>query len=121
MLDAIFKALPHGIMSILPFKRAELEARLAGVDGFTGRGEIEFIIWNNGGRALDVELRGVAGRTAEIYANNALAATVDLDNGRADCIFDTRKGDAVPDLIEGARIEVRQNGDVILDGVLVPD
>jgi hypothetical protein len=109
------------ILSVLPRKRTELEARLQGVDGYTGRGEIEFTAWKNGKKKMEVELRGVAGRNAEVYADNVLTVTVDLDNGRGDHKFNTRKGDEVPDLVEGARIDVRQNGEIILEGVLIPD
>ena len=109
------------LLKMLPRKQAELEAKLIGVNGYTGCGEVEFAIWNNGARELEIELKGVAGREASVYANDRLAATVDLDNGRVDRTFDTRHGDAVPDLIEGARIEVRQNGEAILEGVLVRD
>lgn len=113
MLNELLKALPR--------KRLELAAKLSGVSGFTGRGDIEFTVWKSGARELEVELRGVAGRIAEVYADNVLIATVNLNNGRVGHRFDTRKGDDVPALVEGERIEVRQNGDVILDGVLIPD
>lgn len=105
----------------LPRKRGTVDAALRGVNGFTGRGEIEFTLGENGDRKLSVGLRGVAGRSAEVFADGALAATVNLDDGRADRLFDTRRGDAVPALTAGARIDIRQNGDVILEGVLTRD
>jgi hypothetical protein len=102
-------------------KTSDLEARLTPVNGYTGRGEIEFSSWQNGSRQLEVELRGVAGRTADVYINGERVKTVNLENGRVDAFYDTRQGDALPDAVAGDRVEVRQNGDPILDGVLRPD
>ncbi len=113
MFETILKALPR--------KSADLEAKLHGVNGFTGRGEIEFVAWKSGAKEMEVELRGVAGRNAEIYADDAHVMTVSFDNGRLDQTFTTRKGDVLPDLIEGTRVDVRQNNEVILEGVLIPD
>jgi len=113
MFKALFRALPR--------KVADLEAKLQGVEGFTGRGEVEFTAWNSGAREMEVELRGVAGRSAEVYVDNALVLTVSFDKGRLDQTFSTRKGHDIPDLVEGARIEIRQNGEIILEGVLIPD
>jgi len=106
------------LLKILPLRRTTLETALQGVDGYTGRGEIEFAIPRKGGRQLGIELRGVAGRAADLYANDAHIAAIDLDNGRADKFFDSRKGDPVPALIDGTPVEIRQNGHVILKGVL---
>ncbi|MHA7871607.1 MAG: hypothetical protein ACX939_04580 [Hyphococcus sp.] len=111
----------EALLRLFPRKSADLEAKLQGVNGFTGRGEIEYAAWSSGARALEVELRGVAGRSAEVYADGAPIAEVNLDNGRVDRTFATQRGDSVPELIEGARIDVRQNGDIILEGVLIPD
>lgn len=113
MLDALLKLLP-GI-------RAGLEAKLSGVNGYTGRGEIEFAARKNGARKLGIELRGVAGREAEFCADDQFTATVSLKNGRADQTFSTNRGDDVPELKEGAHVEVRQNGQTILQGVLARD
>lgn len=121
MLGNLLNALPQSLLKALPHKRADLEAKLQGVNGYTGRGEIEFSEWNNGVRTLEVELRGIAGRTADVYADNVFTATVNLDNGRTDYRFNSRKGDIVPALTQGGRIDVRQNGDVILEGVLTPE
>ena len=105
----------------LPGKLADLEAKLAGVNGYTGRGEIEFECWKDGHRCLEVELRGVAGQRAEVFADNELVVELEFDHGRYDNTFHTRYGDAIPELAEGTMIEVRQNGDAILAGVLVAD
>lgn len=103
---------------ILSHKNVDLEAKLKGVNGFTGYGEIEFAEWKSGTRKLDIGLRGCGGAVAEVYANDVHTATVNLNNGRVDYTFSTRKGDAVPQLAEGTRMEIRQNGDAILSGVL---
>lgn len=102
-------------------KLADLEARLSGVNGFTGRGEIEYSAWHDGSRELEVELRGVAGRAADVIVNDVKVISVALDNGRVDATFDTRLGDAIPDLGVGGRVEIRQNGEAILKGVLAQD
>lgn len=109
------------LLKVLPRKAAALETKLSGVNGFTGRGEIEFTAWKNGVRELEVELRGVAGRYADIHADDAFVMTVNFDNGRLDQTYSTRNGDPIPELIEGARIVVQQNGEIILEGVLIPD
>lgn len=102
-------------------KTADLEARLSPINGYTGRGEIEFSAWGNGSRQLEIELRGVAGRVAELFINGERIKTVNLDNGRVDAFYDTRQGDALPELSEGASVEIIQNGDAILNGVLLRD
>ena len=102
-------------------KLVDLEAKLSGVNGHTGHGEIEFEMWKDGMRELEIELRGVAGRFAEIFANGDLVAAVEFDNGRLDHRFISKNGDELPELGEGALIEVRQNGQPILEGVLRPD
>ncbi|NOX94684.1 MAG: hypothetical protein GXP04_06180 [Alphaproteobacteria bacterium] len=113
MLDAILNALPRKLTS--------LEVKLHGVSGYTGRGEIAFTAWKSGAKEMEIELRGVAGRCAEVFIDDVFSINVDLDNGRIDHTFTTRKGDNIPDLTEGARVDVRQNGEIILEGVLVPN
>lgn len=98
-----------------------LEADLKGVSGYTGRGEIEYSARKNGAARMDVELRGVAGQSADVYADGTLVKTVALHNGTTNQTFDSTRGDDVPALNEGAHIEIRQNGDVILEGRLIPD
>ena len=113
MLGAILRLFPH--------KTADLEADLHGVSGFTGRGELEYAAWSNGVQNLEIELRGVAGVSADVFANGIEITRVPLTNGRVDAHLDTRRGDAFPALTEGAEIEIRQNGQPILAGVLVRD
>lgn len=102
-------------------KLVDLEANLLGVNGFTGWGEVEFSAWKNGARRMEIELKGVAGQTADVYVDGTLAKTITLNNGAADRKFDSSRGDDVPALSQGAHIEIRQNGDVILEGRLIPD
>lgn len=106
------------LLSVLPPIRADLTAKLTGVNGFTGHGEVEFISRRNGVRSLEVELRGVAGREALVYADDQPAAKLTFDDGRANQLFITNKGDDVPKLYYGATIEIRQNGQAILQGML---
>ncbi len=113
MLDVILNALSRKLTS--------LETKLRGVSGFTGRGEIAFTARKSGLKKMDVELRGVAGRCAEVFIDDVFLTNIDLDNGRVDHTLTTRKGDTIPDLIEGTRVDVRQNGEIILEGILVPN
>ena len=102
-------------------KLTDLEAKLQGVNGFTGRGEIEYTVWKNGVKVMEVELRGVAGRSADVMIDGARINTVSLDKGAADETFDTSNGVAVPTLQPGAKVEIWQNGQAILEGVLKSD
>jgi len=102
-------------------KKTDLEAKLRGVDGFTGYGEIEYADFSSGARCIEVEVRGAAGLSADVYAHGEKVGTVSLNNGRADEFFDSRHGHELPTLSEGDSVEVRQNGQVVLEGVLVRD
>ncbi|MEZ5894622.1 MAG: hypothetical protein R3C58_15930 [Parvularculaceae bacterium] len=100
------------------FGQGPLVAPLAGVNGFTGRGAIGYAGRNGRSKRMRVFMRGVAGRNADIFADGALAASTKVKNGRVWAHFASERGDPVPALEEGAVIEIRQNGDVILSGVL---
>ena len=65
------------LLNFINMNCTRFESSLRGVNGFTGRGDIAFAVWPNGKRQLNVELRGVAGRVAEVYADGALAATIE--------------------------------------------
>lgn len=110
MMRALHKVLPHW--------RAGLDAKLSGVNGFTGRGEIVFTEGRSGDKRLGVALRGVAGKSAAIYAGDLHVADISIVNGRADVVLNTRKGAVLPALTPETRLDVRQNGDVILSGNL---
>ncbi len=106
------------LLNILPPLRADLAVKLTGVNGFTGAGEIGFIARRNGARSIEIELRGVAGREAVVYAEDQPVATLRFDHGHASQVLATEKGDDVPALFYGAAIEIRQNGEAILKGSL---
>ena len=109
------------LRNALPNRVANLKAKLSGVNGYTGRGKLEFTAWRNGTKSIAVNLRGVAGRFAEIQFNDKSVLTVNFDKGRLAKKFNTRKGHDIPDLSEGAQISIIQNGVIILEGVLIPD
>lgn len=102
----------------LPLPWRPFCAKLAGVNGFTGRGSAFFQYSGDGDRKLSVELFGVAGCEANVAVNDDAVATVSLVNGRANATFTSKRGDKLPKLYDDARIDIRQNGDVILSGVL---
>lgn len=106
---------------MFPTRIGELEAKLEGVAGFTGRGEIEVSFWSQGYATVETELRGVAGLRAEVYVNDVCVGTVDIKDGRSDTEFDTRRTGITLIAEAGDRVEIRQNGDAILRGVLYPD
>jgi hypothetical protein len=108
----------HALLRVWPLSRSTLAAKLAGVNGFTGRGVIGYAVNRNGAKTLMVRLDGVAGREAEIVAHDAQPMCVKIDNGHADKKFASKQGHQVPALSEGDRVDVVQNGDVILNGVL---
>lgn len=107
----------QSILRMLPPLRDALAVKLTGVSGFTGRGSIHYTATENGG-VLTVSLNGIAGRRAEIFADDKLAASIAITNGRASATFSSTKGDKLPALEEGAHIDIRQNGDIVLSGVL---
>ena len=102
-------------------KVLDLEARLSPVIGGSGRGEIEYTAWRDGSKQLEIELRSMSGSSAEVLINAERVTTALLEQGRANIFLDTRKGNAVPDAAQGASVEVRQKGELILGGVLLPD
>ncbi len=109
------------LKKLFPVKTIDVEAKLKGVGGYTGRGEVEYALWSSGRQKFEVELKGVAGRQAKAFAHEECVATIDIKDGKAETRLDTKNGDELPNLAPGERIEIRQNGDVILEGVLQPD
>lgn len=107
----------QNLLRMLPPVRGALSVRLTGINGFTGRGWVRYAENDNGG-VLTVTLNGIAGRSAEIFAHDELAGSVAITNGRASATFSSAKGDKLPALEDGAEIDIRQNGDVVLSGVL---
>ena len=106
------------ILHLMPRIRSGYKAALIGVSGFTGRGMIGLYQGKNGTKSLSVVLRGIAGRSAEIHVDGSHAATIAIKNGRAVGRFSSAKGHTLPDFHDGTNIEIRQNGDVVLTGVL---
>ena len=111
----------NALARLISLKTADLEAKLSGVAGFTGHGEFEYSSWSNGHVSYEIQLRGIAGTKAEIYVNAQKVATTQLTNGKSDEHFDTRRGAARFETNAGDTVEIRQHGDVILQGVLVND
>ena len=110
-----------GLARLLPLKTADLEAKLHGVAGHTGRGEVEYARWSGGFSTLEAELRGVAGVSADLLINGVLIAEIALSNGRADQHIDTRRTGADIVAKVGDEVEIRQNGVAILQGVFMLD
>lgn len=105
------------LLRMLPQARGALSVRLTGINGFTGRGSVRYAENDNGGM-LTITLTGVAGRSAEVFAHGESAGSIAIINGRASATFSSAKGDKLPALKEGAEIDIRQNGEVVLQGVL---
>ena len=109
------------LAQLLPVKTQDLEAKLRGVAGHTGWGEIEITFWRSGRATFEVELRGVAGLKAQVYLNNEFLIEADLKDGYFDKTFDTRNLGIELQAAVGDVVSVRQNGDEILTGVLALD
>ncbi len=99
-------------------KNQRLNAILHGVSGFTGRGSIAFHAWRSGAKKLNVRLRGVAGKSAEIFLNGQKFTQFALKDGNCDFSMITSCGGDIPDLVDGANVEIRQNDQAILSGAL---
>lgn len=106
------------LAGLAPFAGGAMGAPLAGVNGFTGGGRIRYAACGANRRRLRIDLKGVAGRVAEIHVDGVLAGRMRVKDGRSCATFASTRGDAIPPLGEGARIEIRQNGETILAGVL---
>ena len=106
------------LLKLFPTKTSSKTVQLSGVNGFTGRGAIAYHAWSSGARRFHVSLKGIAGRQAEVYVDGARLTVIDLNNGRATKSIGTKEGDAIPDLDSGQKVEIHQNGHVILSGAL---
>jgi hypothetical protein len=102
-------------------KALALETRLSGVSGHTGTGRFRYAAWSDGHVAYEADLKGIAGLKANIWAHGRLLASLAVKDGKAVGKFDSRAGDAAPALAEGDLVEIRQNGDVILQGELIAE
>ncbi|WDI31724.1 hypothetical protein PUV54_00790 [Hyphococcus flavus] len=110
--------MPFNFSNMISRKRAHLRTSLDGVNGFTGRGEISVAIWNTGTCILTVLLRGVAGRNADIFANETRLGSIRLVDGRAAAKIKLENDPNASALLQASSIEIKQNGDVILSGKL---
>lgn len=99
-------------------QRKRLTTKLHGVNGYTGRGKLGVSAWGSGASVLNIELRGVAGREAEICVDGDRLHSVPLTNGKAARRFHATKERDNREWTSGAKIEIRQNGQAILQGVL---
>lgn len=113
MLDAL--------RSLLPKQTLRLETKLEGVAGFTGAGSFRYALSPAGSADYEAELRGVAGLRCELFAEGEFVATLACRDGKVAAKFNSRLGDPEIRLDAGAVIEIRQNGDVVLKGVLKPE
>ena len=111
----------NALARMMPFRSGDLEAKLSGVAGHTGYGEFEFANRPGGHSAFEIELRGVAGVSADLYLNNDHVVTVALEGGRADQSFSSRRGGPLIVVRQGDVVEIRQHGDTILQGVVRRD
>jgi hypothetical protein len=114
----MFESLIETLSQLLRRPAIRCDVRLKGVAGFTGVGDVRFTAWRDGHVRLDADLRGVAGLKAELWARGAKVGPLAGDNGRISAHFDTKNGGPSIALAAGDLVEVRQNGAVILAGVL---
>lgn len=108
------------LKSLFATKTVELEAKLAAAAG-AAFGEFEFVAWSNGERVCEIELEGLAPGATEIRVAGALLRAISTTGAKVDLVLSTRRGDNIPDLGAGGRVEIRQNGALVLEGVLNAD
>lgn len=95
-----------------------LAARLQGVRGFTGRGSVSYVDWPGAARRLVIKLRGIAGVSVDIFVDDARIGGLPVRKGAAAYRRLSLGDEAGPALAADDRIEIRQNGDLILEGAL---
>lgn len=108
------------LKSLFATKTVDLEAKLAAATG-QAKGEFDFAQWSNGDRVCEIELSGLSPGATEVRVNGALLRAISTTGAKMELVLSTRRGDLVPELGAGGRIEVRQNGALILEGVLSPN
>jgi len=101
----------------------DLEARLravAGREAATGAsGSAEREAWDDGEAEFEAKVRGVGlpdGSTVEFVVAGVGVGTAEVRGGRARLDYDSRRGDDVPPVAAGQRIEVRHDGVALLEG-----
>ena len=88
------------------------------------RGKVEKESWSDGSEELEGYVRGLQlddGAEVEFVLAGVVLARVEVRGGRARLDFDSRRGDDVPPVAEGQRLEVRHEGTVLLGGTFRPD
>lgn len=108
----------HALKRLLPKQPVRLEAKLDGVSGFTGAGLFRYALSPAGSADYETELKGVAGLHCELFAEGEFVATLACQDGKVAAKFNSRLGDPEIRLEAGALIEIRQNGEAILNGEL---
>ncbi|NNE41269.1 MAG: hypothetical protein HKN14_10175 [Marinicaulis sp.] len=111
MFEALFKTLP------LPVRH--FSADLQGVNGHTGRGRIKFSTLSNGRGRLRISLKGIAGKRAEFVPGDGDPITVKLADGGARLNVTLQNENFLFGTGENTAVEIRQNGETILSGVLL--
>jgi hypothetical protein len=110
-----------GLKSLFGKKGTELEAKLTPMNGGKGHGEFEYCALKDGKKELEIELHGLEGASADVRVNGQQRWTLSLAGGKCDAKFSSGKGDDVPLIAAGDRIEVVQGGKPVLGGVVRPD
>lgn len=106
------------LMRLLPKPARRLEARLSGVAGFTGSGWFRYARSPAGSANYETELKGVAGLACELIVQGEFVGALACNDGAVSAKFDSRLGDPAIRLEAGDVVEIRQNGQEILAGVL---
>lgn len=106
------------LKSFLPWTTVRLGAGLAGVAGFTGVGAFRYAMSPGGSANYEIEAKGVAGLKADLFACGEFVAALECEDGKVSAKFDSRLGDPAIRLKAGDIVEIRQNGDVIMAGLL---
>lgn len=106
------------LMNILPLAGGGFETKLAGVQGFTGAGVFKYQRSRAGSAHYETEVKGLAGLRCELFVSGEFVAVLPCKDGKAAAKFDSRLGDPAISLESGAKIEIRQNGQPVLEGFL---
>ncbi len=97
----------------------QLLAKLKGVAGFTGSGSFRYALSPAGSSNYEATLTGVAGLRCELFVEGEFIAQLSCRDGKVSARFDSRLGEPAIRLKKGDLVEIRQNGDVILEGALM--
>ncbi|MEO0878299.1 MAG: hypothetical protein AAFY22_01170 [Pseudomonadota bacterium] len=101
---------------LFAIRQARLMAKLRGVAGFSGRGEIAYAAFGNGAKTVSIKATGIAGQKAALFINQQPLGDMNVVSGKIDHQFDSRRGSFIPVLQDGDAVEIHQNGEPILVG-----